>query len=104
MVPAAAKVYCPRSGTAVLRPQPSPDFICGQSCNSNNFVPAGFAGRYGNGRTRHLQKICEEFDAGFIGPSVDCRCGQSQFQRVTDHPGNGVLPGAWLHFNCEAYT
>src|SRR5580658_1972808 len=83
--------------TAVLRAQPSPHFVRRQSRNSNDFVTAGLAGRYGNGRTRYIQKICEEFDARFVGSTIDRRCGQSQFQRIAQFAHDSVLLRAWVY-------
>src|ERR1700688_2668246 len=38
----------------------SPDFFPAQSRDTDDFIAAEFAGRYGNGGRRHFQKICEE--------------------------------------------
>jgi hypothetical protein len=43
----------------------------GQTLDANYFIPARFAGRNGNGRSRNLQKFREEVDAGLVGASVD---------------------------------
>src|SRR6266852_501744 len=48
-----------------------PDFFSRESRDSDHFLAAGLAGSNGNGRTRHLQKFCEEFDAGLIGTAFD---------------------------------
>src|SRR2546425_46933 len=37
-----------------------------QPRNADYLSSAGLAGRYGNGRTWNLQKICEEFDAASL--------------------------------------
>jgi hypothetical protein len=56
-----------RSGST----QPLPQLLSRQPRNADYLSSAGLAGRYGNGRTWNLQKICEEFDAGFIGVAFD---------------------------------
>jgi hypothetical protein len=40
--------------------------ICRQPLHPDYFFTAGLAGGYGNGGTRHIQKICEKFDAGVV--------------------------------------
>jgi len=47
-----------------------PDFFGGQSCHTEDLPATGLAGRYGNGGTRNLQKICQEFDTGRVGAAV----------------------------------
>jgi len=81
--------------------QSPPDFFRGDSNDMNDLVPAGLAGRYGNGGTWNLQKICEEFNAGFIGPSFHGRSGQGHFQRIPELAGDGVLPGTRVDFDCK---
>jgi hypothetical protein len=70
----------------------------------NHFPAAALAGRYGNGRTRNLQKICKEFDTGFIGPPINGRCCYRELQRITNFTGDRVLPGARMDFHGEGYA
>src|SRR5437667_3318815 len=75
-----------------------------QSCqprNADYLSSAGLAGRYGNGRTWNLQKICEEFDAGLISAAFDRRSHQRELQRLAEFSGDGVLLRAGLDFNGE---
>src|SRR5208282_1395830 len=82
---------CPRLGA-----DPLPDFLRGQPRHSNHFISAARAGRYGNGRTRNLQKIREEFNAGLVGSPFDGRGSQGQFKRVSEFAGNGISLRAGL--------
>src|SRR5258708_23309433 len=82
----AARAPCPR-----LVAQSIANVLGGHPRYANHFIPAGLAGRNGNGRSRHLQKFREEFDAGGIGAAVDRRCGERDFERVADLAGDGVL-------------
>jgi len=79
-------------------------FVSRHSRHANNFIPASVAGRYGNGRTGHIQKIRQEFDAGLVRPTVDRRRGQSQFQRIAQFAGDGVFPGPGLNSDREGST
>jgi hypothetical protein len=42
----------------------------------------------------HIQQICEEFDAGLVGPTIERRRAQGQFQCVADGASNGIPFGA----------
>src|ERR1700719_2106560 len=77
-------------------------FVRRHSRDANDLIPTGLAGRYGNGRARNLQKICEEFDAGLIGPTVDRRRSQSQFKRAAELADICVFLRARVNFDCEA--
>ena len=72
-----------------------------QPRNADYLSSAGLAGRYGNGRTWNLQKICEEFDAGLISAAFDRRSHQRELQRLAEFSGDGVLLRAGLDFNGE---
>src|SRR5208282_3519344 len=74
----------PRSSSTA---KPFADLLGCQACYSNHFVPAGQAGCNSNGGTRYLQKLCEKFDAGFVGLAVDGRRGKRNLQRVADFAG-----------------
>jgi hypothetical protein len=87
-----------------LHPKKLPNFLCRYARYPNDFVPAALAGRNGNGRSRHLQKICEEFDAGLIGFAVDRRRGQGDFERVADLAGDRVLSGSGLQLDRYRYA
>src|SRR5579871_1087845 len=81
-----------------------PYFLRGQSHHANYFIAAAVAGRNGNGRSRHLQKFCEEFDAGLIGSSLDWRRGERELEGIAEFAGDGVLFRARVNFDGEAYA
>jgi hypothetical protein len=70
----------------------------------NHFTAAVFAGRYGNGGTRNLQKICKEFDAGLVGPTLDRRSRQCQLKRIADFASDRSPLGPRVHSYREART
>src|SRR5258707_6781693 len=72
-----------------------------QTRDPNHSIPAGQAGCNSNGGPRHLQKFCEEFDAGGVGFAVRGRGSQGDFQRVAYFAGDGVLLGARVDFDSE---
>ncbi len=102
--------HCFRMGLAAYcapgRASTEPDshLLRGKACHANHFIPAGMTGRNGNGRSRHLQKFCEEFDASLIGSAFDWRCRQREFQRFADHTGDSVFLGARVDSNGEGDT
>jgi len=81
--------------------QPLSQLLSRQPRNADYLSSAGLAGRYGNGGTWNLQKICEEFDAGFISATFYGRRRQGQFQRLPEFSGDGVLLRAGLDFDGE---
>ena len=89
------------SPLTALHSNPSAYFFRRHSRHANDLIPAGLAGRYRNGRTGYIQKICQEFDTGRIRPTFDRRRGQSQFQRAAYLPDKGILFGAGLHLDRE---
>ena len=89
---------------ARVQPQPIPQLLRRESRHANDFVAAGLAGRNGNGRSGHLQKFCEEFDAGFVGAAFDGRSGQGDFQRIAEFAGDGVLLRAGMNLDGESDT
>src|SRR4051812_42364035 len=73
----------------------------GQAGNANDLISTGFAGGYGNRRTRYLQKICKEVDAGLVSFAVNRRSSESQFQSVSDNACDGIAFGSRMNFNAE---
>jgi hypothetical protein len=57
------------------QPQATFQFFNRQSSHANYFPAPGLAGSNGNGRSGHLQKFREEFDAGLIGAAFYGRRG-----------------------------
>lgn len=62
----------------------------------DHLVAAGLAGSNGNGRSRQLQKVCEEFDARIVGFAVGRRRGEGNFDCIAEFAGDGVFPGAGM--------
>src|ERR1700722_11915312 len=60
--------------------QPIANVMGGPSRNADNFIPASLTGRNGKGRSRHLQKFGEEFNAGVVSSTVDWRRGQRDLE------------------------
>src|SRR5207244_11330656 len=81
--------------------QPLPQLLSCHPRNADYLSSAGLAGRYGNGRTWNLQKICEEFDAGLISAAFDRRSHQRELQRLAEFSGDGVLLRAGLDLHGE---
>src|ERR1700692_1566393 len=79
-------------------------FVGRKPRDADDFIPAALAGGNGNGRSRHLQKFGEEFDASLIGSAVYGRRGQRDFERIAEFAGDGVLLGARMDFHRESYT
>jgi hypothetical protein len=61
--------------TVALHSDPYAHFFSRKSGHTNHFVASGLAGGNGNGRSWHLQKFREEFDAGFISSAFHGRRG-----------------------------
>jgi len=97
-----ALFFCPVHAWLGLHPNALPDSLRRQSCYSNQLSSALLAGRNGNGRARHLQKFCEEFDAGFVGTSFDGRRCQGDLESVAEYARDSVLLGARMNLNREA--
>ena len=75
---------------------------CGSDpCDANDFIPPAQAGRNGNGRSRHLQKFREKFDASVIGAAFQGRRGQRELQRVAQFAGDGILLRPRMHLHRE---
>src|SRR4051812_23536516 len=72
-----------------------------QAMHADHFVTAGLTGGYGNRRTRNSQKFCTEADTRLVGFALDGRCGERNFECVTNSAGNGVLLGAGMDFHAE---
>lgn len=72
--------------------------------HSNHLPAATLAGRYGNGRTRNLQKICKEIDAGFVGPAIDGRRGQRQFDCIANFASDCVLFCSRMNLHGEGHA
>src|SRR5712671_4629988 len=64
------------------RSQSSVHFLRRQPRHPDHLIPAGLAGSNSNGRTRHIQKFCEEIDACLIGFAVYGWGGQREFERI----------------------
>jgi hypothetical protein len=77
------------------------DFLGGQSCHTDDFSATGLAGRYGNGGTRNLQKICQEFYTGLVGTVVRRRGGERQLERVAEFASDSIFLGVRVNFNGE---
>lgn len=82
--------------------QPLPHFLRRQPRYTNHFPAAALAGRYGNGGTRNLQKICQEFDARLVGLAFNWRRCQREFKRATDLASDDILLRPRVDFDCEA--
>ncbi len=99
---------CLAEGTKVpftaLHSNPSANFARCHSRDANDFIPAGLAGRYGNGRTGNIQKICEEFDAGLVGSAFGRRRSERKLKRIAEFAGDGILFRARVNLDCEADT
>src|SRR5690349_11107166 len=78
--------------------------LCRYFSNSNHLPATCMAGGNSNGRTRNLQKICEEFNAGFVGLAVNWRSGKGKFERVSHFASDGILLRAWVNFDGENYS
>jgi hypothetical protein len=76
-------------------------FIRRYSRDANDFIPASLAGRYGNGGTRNLQNICEEFNARLIRSAVSGGRRQGQFHCAADLSDKRILFSTWLHPDSE---
>lgn len=59
------------------------------------------AGSNSNGGARHVQKICQEFNAGLVGLSLDGRRGQRDLENISELTSDGILPGAWVDLDGE---
>jgi hypothetical protein len=77
------------------------NFVGRQSYHPNDFITIVLTGSNTNRRAGHLQKFCEEFNAGFIGTSFNRRCGQGKFQCIPDFTRNPILLRAWTHLYGE---
>jgi hypothetical protein len=84
--------------------QPFPYRLSRHPRHANHCPAATLAGRYGNGGSRNVQKICEEFDAGVIGSSIDRRGGQRQFEGIANFTSEGVLLGSRTNSDRETYA
>jgi hypothetical protein len=89
----------PGADTRRLCSHPLPYLLRRQPGNADDFIPAGLAGGYGNGRSRHLQKFGKEFDAGVVGSTVDRSAGQGDFERLAEFAGDRVLLRAGMDFD-----
>jgi len=87
--------------SAFLTSQSISNLLRGQSTDTNDFVAAALTGSNSNGGARHLQKICKEFDAGFIGLAVQRRSGERDLQGVSHLSRDGILPRARVDFDRE---
>jgi len=94
---------CPRY--AVWRPRPClvrqsiSNVLASHSRDTNDFIPAALAGRNGNGTSRHLQKFRKEFDASFVGPPLNRRSGQRNFQRIPHLASDPILLRPRMHLD-----
>ena len=84
--------------------QPIANALGGHSRNADDFIPASLTGRNGNGRTRHLQKFRQEFNAGLVGSTLDGRSGERDFERIADLASDAGLLSAWMNFHGETYS
>src|SRR5215471_19066231 len=82
----------------------APYLLGGQSHHADDFIPAAVAGRNGNGRSRHLQKLCEEFDAGLIGAALNGRHGEREFNCVSQFPSDRALFRVRMNSDSEGNT
>src|SRR5437867_13348777 len=62
---------------------------------------AGLAGRYGNGGTRNLQKICQEFDTGRVGAAFRRWRRERQFECVAEFASDSVRLSSRMKFDGE---
>ena len=85
-----------------LRPNPHPDFLSRKPCNTNHFVTIALAGGNGNGRSRNLQKIRKEFDAGLVGAPIDGRRGKGEFKRIAKFAGDSTFLCARVNSDRES--
>src|SRR5579872_4901796 len=72
------------------------------SHHAHDLIPAGLASGNGNGRSRHLQKFREEFNAGPVRSSLDRRSSKRNLQRVAEFAGNRVLLRTWMNLDRKA--
>ena len=79
-------------------------FVRRKPRDADDFIPAALAGGNGNGRSRHLQKFGEEFDASLICPAFDRRCGQGDFKGVAKFAGDGILLRTRMNSHRETDT
>lgn len=67
-----------------------------------HLIPAGLAGCNSNGGTRHLQKFCEEIDAGVVGFAIDGRSGERDLEHVADYASDSVFLRSGMNFDGES--
>jgi hypothetical protein len=85
-----------------MAPQPLSQVVRRQPYDSNHFPLAFLAGRYGNGGSREVQKICQKFNAGLVGSAFNRWRGQRQFQSVSEFTRNCILSSARMDLDSES--
>src|SRR5215472_6660097 len=91
---------CELHKSALVR-QPLPYILTADARDSYHFVPAGLAGRNGNGRAWHLQKFCKEFHASLIRTTFNRWSGQRQLQGFSQLARDRILFRARMHLNSK---
>lgn len=84
-----------------MAPEPLTQRVRRYPRDSNHFPAAVLAGRYGNGGTRDVQKICQKFDAGVVASTFYWRGGQRQFQSVSEFTGDRIFVSARMELDRE---
>ena len=79
-------------------------FVRRKPRDADDFIPAALAGGNGNGRSRHLQKFREEFDAGLVGSIIYRRTGQRNFERIANLAVESILFGPRMNSYGKRYS
>src|SRR5580698_1117036 len=87
------------SQSAALHPKPFSQLLRRQPNHPNHLLTAALAGRNTNGRSRNLQKICKEFNTGFIGASFDRRRSKVELEGIAQFADDGIPLRTRLHFH-----
>ena len=89
--------------TRVLTGQSISNQLRGQTGDSNHLTATALTGSNSNGGARHLQKICKEFNAGFVGLALDRRRSERNLQSIAQFTRDRVFSCSRMDFDSERY-
>jgi hypothetical protein len=96
--------FANQTGATKRSAQALANLLNGHSRHPNYFIPAAQSGRNGNGTLPHLQKFCEEFDAGLVGPAISWRRGEGDLQRIANLSSDCIFLSAGMNSDGEGNT